>query len=95
MYKFRKHRVKKRHALDRRKLKENFLHLASRLNEIEGSSISRTQFGITDFRTNTFLEFSDTGYKESGFSGRVSGEGGESILNLNAESNLELTTWVT
>ena len=91
MYKFRKHRIKSGHALDRRKLKENFLHLASRLNEIDGSAISRLQFDIDDFRTNAFIEFYETGYKDGAFSGKVSGEGGESILNLSANANLELS----
>ena len=91
MYKFRKHRVKPGHALDRRKLKENFLHLASRLNEIEGSAIARLQFDVDDFRTNTFIEFSETGYKEGGYNGRVNGEGGETVLNLNTNSNLDLS----
>ena len=91
MYKFRKHRIKSGHALDRRKLKENFLQLASSLNEIEGSSISRLQFDIDDFRMNSFIEFSETGYKEAGFSGRICGDGGEAILNLSANSNLDLS----
>lgn len=91
MYKFRKHRIKSGHALDRRKLKENFLQLASRLNEIEGSSISRLQFDVDDFRMNAFIEFSETGYKEENFSGIVSGDGGETVLNISADANLGLS----
>ena len=73
MFKSRKYTIKNRHALDKRKLKENNLHFASALSEIGSDSIKRRQLDLSHFKVGAFTSFygssSDSGDKTKLVSG--------------------------
>ena len=75
MFKSRKFRIRNRHALDKRKLKENYYHFASELSEVGSDSIKRRQFDLSMFKPSAFIEFNgvsaDTGIRTKLITGDV------------------------
>lgn len=84
MFQISKHRIDEDHALNNRKLKENYFHFAGHISEVSSDSISRDQFFRRDFRLNTFIEFEEAGWKYTSGAGLVNGDSGDVVLCIDS-----------
>ena len=91
MFKLRKHKISNNDALDKRKLKENYLFFANQLSEIGSDSIARSQLKNADFELDSFIEFKDTGYTySSDRKGQIQGDVGTSAAIINSIESFDI-----